>query len=112
MEQTPVAPQTERRKIIFSAIQPTGVFTLGNYIGAVRNWRTLQDDYDCIYCVADLHSITVRQDPASLRSHTLEAYALLMACGLDPDRSILFIQSHNPDHAQGCLLYTSPSPRD
>lgn len=104
MEQTPVAPQTERRKIIFSAIQPTGVFTLGNYIGAVRNWRTLQDDYDCIYCVADLHSITVRQAPASLRSHTLEAYALLMACGLDPDRSILFIQSHNPDHAQGAWV--------
>jgi len=104
MEQTPAAPQTERKKIIFSAIQPTGIFTLGNYIGAVRNWRPLQDDYDCIYCVADLHAITVRQDPATLRKNTLEAYALLMACGLDPERSILFIQSHNPDHAEGAWV--------
>lgn len=104
MEQTPGAPKTERRKIIFSAIQPTGVFTLGNYIGAVRNWPPLQDGYDCLYCVADLHSITVRQDPAALRARTLEAYALLMACGLDPEKSILFIQSHNPDHAQGAWV--------
>lgn len=103
MEQTPAAPR-ERRKIIFSAIQPTGVFTLGNYIGAVGNWPPLQEDYDCLYCVADLHAITVRQDPATLRRHTLEAYALLMACGLDPEKSILFIQSHNPDHAQGAWV--------
>lgn len=99
MEQTPAAPR-ERRKIIFSAIQPTGVFTLGNYIGAIRHWGPLQEQYDCIYSVVDLHAITIRQDPASLRKRTLEAYALLMACGLDPEKSILFIQSHNPHHAE------------
>ncbi|MDO4863386.1 MAG: tryptophan--tRNA ligase [Ruminococcus sp.] len=86
------------RKLIFSAIQPTGTFTLGNYIGAVRNWGPLQEQYDCIYCVADLHAITVKQEPAKLRQNTLAAYALLMACGLDPERSILFIQSHAHTH--------------
>ncbi|MBP5363206.1 MAG: tryptophan--tRNA ligase [Ruminococcus sp.] len=87
------------KKLIFSAIQPTGTFTLGNYIGAVRNWGPLQEKYNCIYCVADLHSITVKQEPAKLRQNTLSAYALLMACGLDPERSILFIQSHAHTHS-------------
>lgn len=100
MAETPAAPQGERKKIIFSGIQPTGVFTLGNYIGAIRHWGPLQEEYRCIYCVVDLHAITVRQDPAALRRRTLEAYALLMACGLDPEKSILFIQSHNPHHNQ------------
>ena len=100
MAETLSAPQVERKKIIFSGIQPTGVFTLGNYIGAIRNWGKLQEDYRCVYCVVDLHAITVRQDPAALRRHTLEAYALLMACGIDPEKSILFIQSHNPHHAE------------
>ena len=86
------------KKLIFSAIQPTGTFTLGNYIGAVRNWGPLQEQYNCIYCVADLHAITVKQEPAKLRQNTLEAYALLMACGLDPEKSILFIQSHAHTH--------------
>ncbi|MCR5015550.1 MAG: tryptophan--tRNA ligase [Ruminococcus sp.] len=86
------------KKLIFSAIQPTGTFTLGNYIGAVRNWSPLQEQFDCIYCVADLHAITVKQEPAKLRQNTLAAYALLMACGLDPERSILFIQSHAHTH--------------
>lgn len=88
----------EDKKLIFSAIQPTGTFTLGNYIGAVRNWSPLQEEYNCIYCVADMHAITVRQDPAKLRQNSLAAYALLMACGIDPDKSILFIQSHVPTH--------------
>jgi tryptophanyl-tRNA synthetase len=86
------------KKLIFSAIQPTGTFTLGNYIGAVRNWGPLQEQYNCIYCVADLHAITVKQEPAKLRQNTLAAYALLMACGLDPEKSILFIQSHAHTH--------------
>ena len=86
------------KKLIFSAIQPTGTFTLGNYIGAVRNWSPLQEEYNCIYCVADMHAITVRQDPAKLRQNSLAAYALLMACGIDPEKSILFIQSHVPTH--------------
>ena len=88
----------EDKKLIFSAIQPTGTFTLGNYIGAVRNWSPLQEEYNCIYCVADMHAITVRQDPAKLRQISLAAYALLMACGIDPEKSILFIQSHVPTH--------------
>ena len=88
----------EDKKLIFSAIQPTGTFTLGNYIGAIRNWSPLQEEYNCIYCVADMHAITVRQDPAKLRQNSLAAYALLMACGIDPEKSILFIQSHVPTH--------------
>ena len=88
----------EDKTLIFSAIQPTGTFTLGNYIGAVRNWSPLQEEYNCIYCVADMHAITVRQDPAKLRQNSLAAYALLMACGIDPEKSILFIQSHVPTH--------------
>lgn len=88
------------KKLIFSGIQPTGTFTLGNYIGAVRNWGPLQDEYNCIYCVVDMHAITVRQDPAKLRQNTLNSYALLMACGIDPEKSILFIQSHVKTHAE------------
>ncbi|MDE5556300.1 MAG: tryptophan--tRNA ligase [Ruminococcus sp.] len=90
----------EDKKLIFSGIQPTGTFTLGNYIGAVRNWKPLQDEYNCIYCVVDMHAITVRQDPIKLRQNTLNSYALLMACGIDVEKSILFIQSHVKTHAE------------
>ena len=90
----------EKKKVLLSGIQPTGVFTLGNYIGAVRNWKELQEEYECAYFVADLHSLTVRQDPAELRKHSKEAFALLLACGLDPEQSLLFIQSHVPTHAE------------
>ena len=100
--------ETERKKVIFSGIQPTGVFTLGNYVGAVRNWGPLQDEYDCIYSIVDQHAITVRRDPVKFRQQTIESYALLLACGIDPKKSIAFIQSHNPNHAQlswmlGCV---------
>ena len=88
------------KKVSFSGIQPSGNVTLGNYIGAMRQWPLLQDEYDCIYCVVDQHAITVRQDPAQLRRHTLELYAQLVACGIDPERSTLFIQSHVPAHAE------------
>ena len=88
------------RKVSFSGIQPSGNVTLGNYIGAMRQWPLLQDEYDCIYCVVDQHAITVRQDPAQLRRHTLELYAQLVACGIDPERSTLFIQSHVPAHTE------------
>ncbi|MBQ3162748.1 MAG: tryptophan--tRNA ligase [Oscillospiraceae bacterium] len=88
------------KKRILSAIQPTGTFTLGNYVGAVSHWGKLQDEFDCIYAVADMHAITVRQDPAKLRQNTLEAYALLLACGVDPKKSIAFIQSHVKSHAE------------
>lgn len=89
-----------QKKRIFSGIQPTGVFTLGNYIGAVRNWGKLQDEYECIYCIVDLHAITVMQGPAELRNNTMRAYALMLACGIDPQKSVAFIQSHNPNHAE------------
>ncbi len=94
------AQKPERKKRIFSGIQPTGVFTLGNYLGAVKNWVKLQEEYDCIYSIVNMHAITVRQDPAELRKRTLEAYALAMACGIDTEKSILFIQSHVPAHAE------------
>ena len=90
----------EKRKVIFSGIQPSGKIHLGNYLGAVRNWVLLQDSYDCVYCVVDEHAITVRQDPAELRHKTLELFAQLIACGIDPERSTLFIQSHVPQHAE------------
>lgn len=92
--------EQEAKKLIFSGIQPTGTFTLGNYIGAIRNWGPLQDTYRCVYCVVDMHAITVRQDPVKLRQNSLQAYALLLACGIDLDHSILFIQSHVRTHAE------------
>lgn len=90
----------EKRKRILSGIQPTGTPTLGNYIGAVRNWALLQSDYDCLYMVADLHSLTVRQNPAELRRRTRELAALLLAVGIDPKEHVLFVQSHVPAHTQ------------
>ena len=97
MESQNSQPKKQR---IFSAIQPTGVFTLGNYIGAVRNWDTLQEEYECIYAIADLHAITVMQEPAELRKNTMQAFALMLACGMDPKRSVTFVQSQNPHHAE------------
>ena len=90
----------EPRKRIFSGVQPSGILTLGNYLGAIKNWVTLQEDYDCLYCVVDLHAITVRQVPADLRRRTLEGLALYIACGIDPEKSIMFVQSHVPAHAE------------
>ena len=91
---------TERKKRIFSAIQPSGTITLGNYLGALRNWVNLQDSYDCIFAVADLHAITVRQNPKIFKQNILEAYALLLACGIDTDKSMFFVQSHVHTHAE------------
>ncbi|MBQ6930257.1 MAG: tryptophan--tRNA ligase [Oscillospiraceae bacterium] len=88
------------KKRVFSGIQPTGAFTLGNYIGAVRNWPLLQDEYDCIYCVVDQHALTVRQVPAELRKRSYEAAAMLLASGIDPQKSLVFVQSHVPQHSQ------------
>lgn len=90
----------EKKQVVYSGIQPSGMLTLGNYVGAVRNWEKMQEDFDCIYCVVNMHAITVRQEAAVLRRRTLETYALLMACGIDPQRSILYVQSHVPEHAQ------------
>jgi tryptophanyl-tRNA synthetase len=92
---------------IFSGIQPTGAKHLGNYVGAIRQWVAEQDD--SLFCIVDLHSISVAYDPEDLRESTYSLAALLIACGLDPDRCILFVQSHNPDHAQGNWLLSSVS---
>ena len=96
--ETPVEKETKKR--IFSGVQPSGILTLGNYIGAIRNWVGLQENYDCMYCMMDLHAITVRQVPADLRRRTMEGLALYIACGIDPNKSILFVQSHVPAHAE------------
>lgn len=85
---------------IFSGIQPSGELTLGNYLGAVRNWVLLQNRYQCYYCVVDLHAITVRQDPVRLRHRALDVMALLIAAGIDPEKCVLYMQSHVPEHAQ------------
>ena len=95
-----MAEGQEKKKVIFSGIQPTGVPTLGNYIGAIRNWRDMQDDYHCVYCIVDEHSMTVREDPQKLRKQILDSYALMMACGIHPEKSVYYIQSHIPAHAQ------------
>ncbi len=88
------------KKRIFSGVQPSGNLTLGNYLGALRNFGLLQDDYDCLYCVVDLHSITVRQDPELLRERSYAVLALYLACGLDPDKNVLFLQSQVSGHAE------------
>lgn len=97
---TTVETEAPRKKRALSLIQPTGIPTLGNYLGALRNWVALQDEFDCAYGVADLHAITVRQDPAKFRQQIYEMFALLLAIGLDPDKNMIFVQSHIPAHAE------------
>ena len=88
------------KKRILSGIQPSGDLTLGSYLGAIRNWAAMSDEYDCYYMLADMHTITVRQVPADLRRHTLTQVAAYIASGLDPEKNVLFVQSHVPAHAQ------------
>ena len=90
----------EAKKRIFSGIQPSGILTIGNYLGALKNWVGLQENYECIYCVVNMHAITVRQVPADLRRHTYEALAVYLAAGIDPKKSTIFVQSHVPAHAE------------
>ncbi len=102
------APVKKQR--ILSGIQPSGTPTLGNYIGAMRNWKLLEDQYDCLYMIADLHAITVRQEPAKLRAQSIQLLALLLAIGLDPEKNVLFFQSHVHQHAEmnwllNCFTY-------
>ncbi|MBQ4243314.1 MAG: tryptophan--tRNA ligase [Clostridia bacterium] len=97
MENTP-AP--EKKKRVLSLIQPTSVPTLGNYLGALKNWKAMSEEYDCIYGVADLHAITVHPEPALLRKQSLEMFALMLAIGLDPEKSIVFFQSHVHTHSE------------
>lgn len=91
---------TASKPIVLSGAQPSGQLTIGNYLGALRQWDRMQDDYDCLYCIVDLHAITVRQEPAALRSASLDSLALYLACGIDPARSAVFMQSHVPEHSQ------------
>ncbi|MBQ6646414.1 MAG: tryptophan--tRNA ligase, partial [Clostridia bacterium] len=100
----------ENRKRIFSGIQPTGNLTLGNYIGALRNFGILQSEYDCLYSIVDMHAITVRQDPAALRKACLRTMAIFLASGLDPEKNIIYFQSQVPQHAElgwilNCFTY-------
>ena len=92
--------EAARKPIIFSGIQPSGDLTLGSYMGAIKNWVALSDDYNCYYCIVDMHAITVRQEPALLRKRAMSQLAQYIACGLDPQKNTLFIQSHVPAHAQ------------
>lgn len=92
--------QAETKKRIFSGMQPSGELTLGNYLGALKNWIKLQDDYDCMYSVMNMHAITVRQDPAELKKRSMDVLMQYMACGIDPEKSILFFQSHVSAHAE------------
>jgi tryptophanyl-tRNA synthetase len=92
--------QSSDKKVLFSGIQPSGIITIGNYVGAIKNWIDLQNNYDSIFCIVDLHAITVRQEPAALRANTLELLALYLACGINPDLSTVFLQSHVSAHAE------------
>lgn len=100
----------ERKKVIYSAMQPSGVPSLGNYIGALKNWKNLQDDYNCLFGVANMHAITVRQDPTQLRQRTKDLAALFLAIGLDPEKHIIYVQSDVKAHAElawilNCFTY-------
>jgi len=88
------------KPIVFSGAQPSGELSIGNYMGALRQWVKMQDDFDCIYCIVDLHAITARQDPTQLRKATLDTLALYLACGIDPNKSTIFVQSHVAEHSQ------------
>ena len=88
------------KKVLFSAIQPSGILTIGNYLGALRNFKKLQSDYNSVFSVADLHTLTVKQDAATLRKNTYELTALYLACGINPEESVLFCQSHVSAHAE------------
>ncbi len=88
------------KKIVFSGVQPSGNLTIGNYLGAIKNFSAFSDEYHCFYCVVDLHAITLRQVPSELRRRTYETLALYIACGLDPEKNTLFVQSHVSAHAE------------
>lgn len=100
----------ETKKVLFSGIQPSGDLTIGNYLGALKNWAKFQDKYECYFSVVDLHAITVRQEPKSLRAHSYTNAALYLASGIDPEKATIFVQSHVPTHCEaswilGCYTY-------
>ncbi len=97
-------------KRAFSGIQPTGDLHIGNYLGAIRNWVDMLDKYECIFCIVDLHALTIRYDTAVMASRTLDAVAVNMACGLDPAKCTIFIQSHVPEHTELCWILDTVTP--
>lgn len=101
---------SEQKKVIFSGMQPSGTITLGNYLGALKNWTSLQDEYSCLYCIVDMHAITVKQEPAVLRKNARDLMMLYIAAGLDPEKNIIYMQSHVSAHAElawilNCFTY-------
>ncbi len=94
------------KKVLFSGSAPTGMLTIGNYVGALRQWKTFESDYQSLFCVVDLHALTTPQDPAQLRGRSLDFLALFIACGLDPNKSIVFLQSQNHFHAELAWILT------
>ncbi len=101
---------TEAKPRIFSGVQPTGNIHLGNYLGAFRNWVALQDDYDAIYCIVDLHAMTTDYEPAQLEKERVETAKVLIALGVDPERSLLYTQSQVPDHAELAWILGTMTP--
>ena len=104
-----------KKEVVFSAIQPSGTITLGNYLGAVRNWVTMQNEYNCIYALADLHTITVRQTPAVMRKNIIDAYASIMACGIDVEKKVNLIskeERHQFVHLMKNFTWTITRLRD
>lgn len=100
----------DQKKVIFSGMQPSGTITLGNYLGALKNWTNLQDEYNCLYCIVDMHAITVRQEPAVLRKNARDLMMMYIAAGLDPEKNIIYMQSHVSAHAElawilNCFTY-------
>ena len=95
---------------VLSGIQPSGNLTIGNYLGALKQWVAVQRDYDCFYCVVDLHAITALQDPEELRQKTRESAAIYIAAGIDPEVSTIFVQSHIPAHSELAWMLTCMAP--
>ena len=91
---------SNNKKRVFSGVQPTGSLHLGNYLGAIKNFVNLQNDFDCLYCIVDLHAITVWQNPVNLRANILDVASAYLACGIDPKKSIIFVQSSVPHHVE------------
>jgi len=105
-----MTPTADSRTRVLSGIQPSGAFHLGNYLGAVQQWVKAQDEKECFYCIVDLHAITVPQDPEELRQRTRQAAAMLLSCGIDPERSVPFVQSHVRAHAEGAWILNCVTP--
>ena len=105
-----MASESERRERVFSGIQPSGEIHVGNYLGAIRTWVSLLDRYDCIFCVVDYHALTGPGDPREMPARAFEAVVANIACGIDPDRCTVFVQSHVPEHAELCWLFDTVTP--